>query len=63
MNTTIERPVPQPEPFTPCITKIMVRQHAYEMFQDKLPQHPMTLEDWVQAEKDLLAMLEMEHAL
>ena len=62
MKTTIERPVPQPEPFTPAVTKIMVRQHAYEMFQDKLPEHPLTLEDWVRAEKDLVTMLEMEHA-
>jgi hypothetical protein len=32
----------------------MVRQHAYEMFRDKLPDHPLTLEDWVLAEKDLV---------
>ena len=61
MKTTIERPAAQPEPFTHGVTKIMVRQHAYEMFQDK-PEHPMTREDWVLAEKDLLMMLEMEHA-
>lgn len=40
----------------------MVRQHAYEMFQDKLPERPFTLEDWVTAEKDLVAMVEMEHS-
>jgi len=40
-------PVEQPAPFTPGITKGMVRQHAYEMFRDKLPEHPLTLEDWV----------------
>lgn len=39
----------------------MVRQHAYEMFRDKLPEHPLTLEDWVLAEKDLVMMMEMEH--
>lgn len=32
----------------------MVRQHAYEMFRDKLLDHPLTLEDWVLAEKDLV---------
>jgi len=37
----------------------MVRQHAYEMFQDKLPHRPLTLEDWVLAEKDFV--MEMEH--
>ena len=45
--------VEQPQPFTPGVTKGMVRQHAYEMFRDKLPDHPLTLDDWVMAEKDL----------
>jgi hypothetical protein len=44
----------QPEPFTPGVTKAMVRQHAYAMFRDKLPDRPLTLEDWVLAEKDLV---------
>ena len=48
-------------PFTPGITKAMVRQHAYELFRDKLPGHPLTIEDWVMAEKDLAMMMEMEH--
>ena len=52
----------QPNPFTPGVTKPMVRQHAYEMFRDKLPEHPLTLEDWVLAEKDLVTMMEMEHS-
>ena len=61
MKTKTQKLVEQPMPFTPGITKAMVRQHAYEMFQDKLPEHPLTLEDWVMAEKDLVVMLEMEH--
>jgi hypothetical protein len=44
----------QPEPFTPGVTRAMVRQHAFEMFRDKLPQQPLTLDDWVLAEKDLV---------
>lgn len=40
----------------------MVRQHAYEMFRDRLPAHPLTLEDWVLAEKDLVNSLEAEEA-
>jgi hypothetical protein len=51
----------QPKPFTPGITKAMVRQHAYEMFRDKLPNHPLTLEDWVLAEKDLVATMDAEN--
>ena len=52
--------VEQPKPFTPGITKSMVRQHAYELFRDKLPQHPLNLEDWVLAEKDLVATLDAD---
>jgi hypothetical protein len=52
--------VEQPNPFTPGVTKAMVRQHAYELFRDKLPQHPLTLEDWVLAEKDLVASLDAD---
>jgi hypothetical protein len=61
MKAKAQKSVEQPMPFTPGVTKAMVRQHAYEMFQDKLPDHPLTLEDWVMAEKDLLVMMEMEH--
>jgi hypothetical protein len=60
MKTKNERPVKQPKPFTPGITQGMVRQHAYEMFRDKLPDHPLTLADWVMAEKDLANSLEAE---
>ena len=52
--------VEQPKPFTPGFTRSMVRQHAYELFRDKLPQHPLTLSDWVLAEKDLVASLEAD---
>lgn len=56
-----EKILTQPEPFTPGMTKAMVRQHAYELFRDKLPEHPLTLRDWVMAEKDLVSMVETEH--
>jgi hypothetical protein len=62
MKTNVQKRVEQPMPFTPGVTRAMVRQHAYEMFQDKLPDHPLTLEDWVLAEKDLVVMMEMEHS-
>jgi hypothetical protein len=48
----------QPQPFTPGVSKAMVRQHAFELFRDKLPDHPLTLEDWVLAEKDLVNSME-----
>jgi hypothetical protein len=44
----------QPEPFTPGVNKAMVRQHALELYRDKLPHEPLSLEDWVLAEKDLV---------
>ena len=53
--------VEQPEPFTPGVSRSMVRQHAYEIFRDKLPGHPLTLKDWVLAEKDLVATLDADN--
>ena len=58
MKEKSDKPAEQPQPFTPGITQGMVRQHAYEMFRDKLPEHPLTLEDWVLAEKDLVSTLD-----
>jgi len=49
-----KKSIEQPAPFTPGITKGMVRQHAYELFRDKLSHTNLTLEDWVLAEKDLV---------
>jgi hypothetical protein len=50
----------QPSPFTPGVTKSMVREHAYRLYRDKLPDHPLTLADWVLAEKDLVGTMEAE---
>ncbi len=61
MKQKTEKTVEQPKPFTPGITKAQVRQHAYEMFRDKLPDHPLTLQDWVMAEKDLVASLDADN--
>jgi hypothetical protein len=62
MKTQNQKIVEQPKPFTPGLTREMVRQHAYALFRDRLPNHPLTLEDWVLAEKDLAAELETEQA-
>ncbi|MBI5386704.1 MAG: hypothetical protein HZA90_18690 [Verrucomicrobia bacterium] len=59
MKTTEKKVVPQPETFTPGVTKGMVRQHAFSLYHDKL-NRGLTLEDWVLAEKDLVATLEAE---
>jgi hypothetical protein len=60
-NKTPKR-IEQPKPFTPGVTKVMVRQHAYELYRDKLPKHALTLEDWVLAEKDLANSIEAEQS-
>ena len=62
MKTRNLKKVEQPKPFTPGVTRAMVRQHAYALFRDKLPNHPLTLEDWVLAEKDLVNDMELEEA-
>ena len=61
MKARSDKTIEQPKPFTPGITMAMVRQHAYEMFRDKLPDHPLTLEDWVLAEKDFVNSLEADN--
>ena len=63
MKTKMRKTVEQPAPFTPGVTKGMVRQHAFELYRDKLPEHPLTIEDWVLAEKDLVNSLEIDGLL
>jgi hypothetical protein len=63
MKKKLEKAVEQPKPVTPGVTKAMVRQHAFELFRDKLPEHPLTLEDWVLAEKDLVNSMETDNLL
>jgi hypothetical protein len=60
MKTKVSKLLEQPKPFTPGFTRGMVREHAYHLYRDKLPEHPLTLEDWVLAEKDLVATMEAE---
>ena len=61
MKNRTKKVVEQPAPVTPGVTRPMVRQHAFEMFRDKLPEHPLSLEDWVLAEKDLVASLDADN--
>jgi len=63
MKTKMRKAVEQPEPFTPGITKGMLRQRALELYRDKLPNRPLTIEDWVLAEKDLVHSLETDGLL
>ena len=60
MKTKEKKGFEQPQPFTPGLTKGLVRQHAYKLYRDKLDRGALTLEDWVLAEKDLVATMEAE---
>ena len=53
----------QPEPFTPGIGRALVRQHAFELFRDKLGDESLTLDDWVLAEKDLVQTMDSDGLL
>jgi hypothetical protein len=62
MKAKVAKGIPQPRPFTPGLTKGLVREHAYRLYRDKLDRGALTLEDWVMAEKDLAAAQEAEQA-
>jgi hypothetical protein len=63
MKKSTHKAMEQPEPFTPALTKAMVRQHAFELYRDKLAHGDLTLEDWILAEKDLLQEMETDGLL
>jgi len=55
MKTKLNQSVDQPSPFTPVISKTIVRDHALKLYREKLRHSGhLTLADWVLAEKDLL---------
>jgi hypothetical protein len=60
MKAKVKKEMEQPNPVTPGVTKGMVREHAYRLYRDRLLERPLTLEDWVLAEKDLVASMEAE---
>jgi hypothetical protein len=60
MKKEQKKRVEQPKPFTPGLTKTMVREHAFRLFRDKLANRSLTLQDWVLAEKDLVNEMETE---
>jgi hypothetical protein len=50
--------LPQPEPFTPGLTKRIVHEHALWLYEGQLlEQWPFAREDWVLVEQDLLEEL------
>jgi len=63
MKTKMRKALEQPEPFAPGISKGMVRQRAFELYRDKLPDRQLTIEDSVLAEKDLVNSLETDGLL
>ncbi len=64
MKSKLKQSVDQPAPFTPGISKGMVRDQAFKLYRDKLRHSShLTLEDWVLAEKDLVSEMETEGIL
>jgi len=64
MKTKLSQSVDQPAPFTPGISKAIVRDHALKLYRDKLRHSShLTLEDWVLAEKDLVSQQDTEGLL
>ena len=55
MKRTAAKGIEQPKPFIPGITRAPVREHAMSLHRGKLHRGPLTLEDWMPAEKDLAA--------
>jgi len=62
MKTEKSKAIELPEPFTPGATKGMVRPRAKGLFRDKLPRHPLILEDRILAQKDLVNSMQAEQA-
>ena len=60
MKTKTQEPIKQPQTFTPGVTQGMVREHAYHLYRDRLERGGLSLEDWVLAEKDLVATMQTE---
>lgn len=58
MKKEQKKPIQQPKPFTPGVTKGMVREHAFMLFRDKLDHDNLNLQDWVLAEKDLVQQMQ-----
>jgi len=55
------RGVEQPEPFTPGLTREMVREYVQRLCERKLlDREPTTLEDWVLVEYDLVEELQKQ---
>jgi len=53
----------QPEPFTPGVRRGEVRDQAFKMFRVKLERgEPLTHDDWVRAEKELVCEREEAEA-
>jgi hypothetical protein len=63
MKKSEDKGMAQPKPFTPGITAAQVRQHAFELYRDKLDHEQLTLDDWVMAEKDLVRQMETDGLL
>jgi len=54
------KPLRQPAPRIPGLTRQMVKQHAARLYRDVLASHPLTEEEWRNVEVDLARKLERD---
>ena len=60
MKSFRQRPLNQPEPRIPGLSRCMVRMHAERLFRDVFPKHPLTEQEWRLVEEDLARKLERD---
>jgi hypothetical protein len=54
------RPVAQPKPSIPGISRQMVQEHARRLFRDIYPQRSLTEPEWRLVEADLVRKMERD---
>jgi hypothetical protein len=60
MKSSVTTRAQQPNPLTPGISKLKVRQHARRLFRDQWERRRLTVREWRLAEQDLARRLEAE---
>jgi len=60
MKSRVPRPLQQPQPHIPGLTRRMVKAHAAKLFRDVFPEQSLTEREWRLVEQDLARKLESD---
>jgi hypothetical protein len=60
MKIRVPRPLQQPQPRIPGLTRRMVKAHAAKLFRDVFPEQSLTEREWRLVEQDLARKLESD---